>query len=383
MKSTTLAASGTFPSLCWHPALRQWLAVWQDGAHLLFNNTDFKPIDVKGGQTSYARLCEFGGSIWLTAREGTEEGLGFLWKFAGYLPEVRRELGRAHGMYPTVMGEGSVAWLRAGATAGWPIFKAPMVGAAMPEPAGLGAPTGLALITQGMVVNWDQLRGVVPGLNDPTFAGWLVAGTTDRNGKPCVVVTHPESGRELVLWPGQDSLNPVIAWDGGEKYAVVAWSGRGEGIRLAEFIESELLLPMPEPGPDPEPEPEPEPQPEPEPEPEPEPGGDDMTAEDIRRYVAALPNNVLFGAFQRFHNEVLPRDRPKDGAIKSEAWTEGDPDFWTGDVTTGGAMGIFTRTYMPELLIAMDSGRTADEASGDAYDKGIAAYKKATGQNPQ
>ena len=42
-----------------------------------------------------------------------------------------------------------------------------------------------------------------------------------------------------------------------------------------------------------------------------------MTAADIRRYVGALTDDLVFGALQRFHDEVLPRDRPKDGVIKA------------------------------------------------------------------
>ena len=102
-----------------------------------------------------------------------------------------------------------------------------------------------------------------------------------------------------------------------------------------------------------------------------------MTASDIRRYVGELGNDLLFGAVQRFHGDVLPRDRPMDGAIKSAAWTSGDLDFWCGDVFTGGANGFFCRAYISEYLIARDKGRTAAQASGDGYDAAIKAYNTA------
>jgi len=137
-----------------------------------------------------------------------------------------------------------------------------------------------------------------------------------------------------------------------------------------------LGIEPPEPPPDPAPIDPPDP-------PDPPPtGGDDMTAADIRRYVAELGNDLLFGAVQRYHGDVLPRDRPMDGAIKSEAWTEGDPDFWTGDVTTGGANGFFCRSYVSEYLIARDTGRTAAQASGDGYDAAIKAYNHAVNPPP-
>jgi hypothetical protein len=121
--------------------------------------------------------------------------------------------------------------------------------------------------------------------------------------------------------------------------------------------------------------PEPEtPGPEP-PEPEPGPGPDpppetDMTAADIRRYMGALTDDLLFGALQRFHDEVLPRDRPKDGVIAAAD----DGEMWTGDVVTGGANGYFVRAYVSEFVIAMDAGRPAPQASGDGYDAAFKAY---------
>jgi hypothetical protein len=107
-----------------------------------------------------------------------------------------------------------------------------------------------------------------------------------------------------------------------------------------------------------------------------------MTHDEIRRAAAALPDDALFGALKRFHDEVLPRDRPLDGAIKSAAWTAGDPDFWTGDVSTGGANAYFVRACIPEAIISIDTGRTPAQAVADGYDKAIAAYNKAVGVTP-
>jgi hypothetical protein len=101
------------------------------------------------------------------------------------------------------------------------------------------------------------------------------------------------------------------------------------------------------------------------------PSEGDMTHDDIRRYIAELGNDLLFGAFERFHNEVLPRDRPQDSVIAN---AEGG-EMWTGDVTTGGANGIFCRSYFAEYLIARDKGRTPAQASGDGYDVGIQSYR--------
>jgi hypothetical protein len=112
----------------------------------------------------------------------------------------------------------------------------------------------------------------------------------------------------------------------------------------------------------------------------PEPPETGMTHDDIRRYIGQLQDPPLFGAMQRFHNEVLPRDRPLEGAIKSDAWTEGkDPDFWTGDVVTGGANAYLMRAMISEYLIACDNGRTPEQAIGDGYDAAKRSYDKAVG----
>ena len=103
-----------------------------------------------------------------------------------------------------------------------------------------------------------------------------------------------------------------------------------------------------------------------------------MTAADIRRYMGDLTNDLLFGAIQRFHNEVLPRDRPRDGVIPAAD----DSDMWTGDVVTGGANGYLMRSYISEFIIARDHGRTAAQASGDGYDAAFAAYTNAVNPPP-
>jgi hypothetical protein len=112
------------------------------------------------------------------------------------------------------------------------------------------------------------------------------------------------------------------------------------------------------------------------PNPKPPIPGDDMTHEQLRGYMTALNDPLIFGALARFHNEVLPRDRPVD-PVKT---AEGGP-FNTSDVVTGGAMGYFLRRYCAEAAIAMDKGRTPEQASGDGYDAAIKSYRDVV--NPQ
>ena len=112
-----------------------------------------------------------------------------------------------------------------------------------------------------------------------------------------------------------------------------------------------------------------------------------MTEDDLRRWAAEIPDSApagdptptLFGAMQRYHDEVLPRDRPKDGVIKNADGT----DMWTGDVVTGGAMGYFVRGIMTDYFINRSKGQPFNSAWPNAYNTAFGGYKKATGQDPQ
>jgi hypothetical protein len=105
-------------------------------------------------------------------------------------------------------------------------------------------------------------------------------------------------------------------------------------------------------------------------------GEDDMTQADLERWTAAITDPMLFGALERWHNEVLPRDRPKDSIIKNGDNT----DMWTGDVVTGGANGYFIRAQMLHYYIACSKGRPTDQAWGDGYDAAMRSYNKAVGR---
>ena len=139
----------------------------------------------------------------------------------------------------------------------------------------------------------------------------------------------------------------------------------------------DLTAPVPPEPPEPGPEPPEPPDPTP-PEPPIPPAGDDMTAADIRRYVGALTDDLVFGALQRYHDEVLPRDRPKDSIIPAAD----DGELWTGDVVTGGANGYLLRAYVSEAIIAMHQGRTPAQASGDGYDAAFKAYTNVVNPPP-
>jgi hypothetical protein len=111
-----------------------------------------------------------------------------------------------------------------------------------------------------------------------------------------------------------------------------------------------------------------------EPEPPQEPS---MTDDEIRRYTAALDDPLVFGALQRFHNEVLPRDRPADPVMTADGGV-----FNTSDVVTGGAFAYFVRKYVSEAIIAQGHGRTAAQASGDGYDAAFKAYTNVVNPPP-
>lgn len=104
-----------------------------------------------------------------------------------------------------------------------------------------------------------------------------------------------------------------------------------------------------------------------------------MTEEEIRKWSRELQDTPLFGAMQRYHNEVLPRDRPLDSIVKNADGT----DMWTGDVVTGGANAYLVRSMMGEYYIARSKGRNADQALGDGFDAAIKSYNQGPGGNPQ
>jgi hypothetical protein len=111
----------------------------------------------------------------------------------------------------------------------------------------------------------------------------------------------------------------------------------------------------------------------------PDPQEPDMTTADVRRYIAELPDEYLFGAVKRFRDEAcLGRDRLAVGVIAAEDGA----DFWTGDVTTGGANGYFVRSYISEYLIARKAGQNPLDGSVAGFEAAKAAYQRAVGIVP-
>ena len=128
------------------------------------------------------------------------------------------DLGPIHGASPLVFGGEYVAYQTGGADKGYPIVLHELL-SDRTQPAGNGKGVGLSRIVDTTVRTWDDERGVVPGLHDPCWAGELVVGATDRDGQPCAVVQHAD-GRELELWKGQDSQNPMMAYSPTDRYVL-------------------------------------------------------------------------------------------------------------------------------------------------------------------
>ena len=237
MNTTLLSTSGTFPSVTWDAIRNQWVSVWQDGAVLVSNAGH--TINIGGGQTSFPRL-DFQDKVLLAYRDGAPPFDGHLASLDSVVHQIRN-LKPVHGMFPIVLGNEYVAYQRDDAHAGYPVRRERIFSSDGAD-VRAGAPTGLAFIDiMGAVRTWDEIP-VTDGLHNVTYAGFLHCGATDRGGVPCVVV-RDTSGRELVLWQGEDSQNPTIAWDGADGYAVVAWSSAGQGVRMNTFIDAELVYP--------------------------------------------------------------------------------------------------------------------------------------------
>lgn len=250
--SVVLSSVGTHPAIAWSPARGRFVSIWQNGA-AAYTDLDTAPlVQLGGSEGSFPRIHTTpDGATWVCYRLGAAPWTGYLARLsdvANRFDGVPFNLGPTHGSFPAVFGGSWFAYQSDGANAGWPVMRASLVNNAPASMVRHGAGVGLGLIdTVAAVYTWDDLRGLIPGLHDPTSAGGLVCGATDRNGKPCVVVSHRATGDELELWPGQDSQNPFIAWDGGDQYAVVAWSAAGQGVRRMTFARSELkpVAPLP------------------------------------------------------------------------------------------------------------------------------------------
>jgi hypothetical protein len=246
MKTVKVADAGINPTITFDGVAIK--VSWQLGAVVGIADVDPDALTVdfvqsktlNGGEAAYPEVFHDGTTTWLAYRDGA-------WPYEGHLineetGKEHRNLGQIHGSRPVAFGNvNEFAYISAGAAAQWPVRKMELPGGTAAIVRLHAEGTGLSRIDDdGKVISINEDRNAVPGISDPSFGGDAVIGTSDRDGQPCLVALR--NGEECVVWQGQDSQNPRMI-QVGSRWFFVAWSAKGEGIRLGRLEESDFTDP--------------------------------------------------------------------------------------------------------------------------------------------
>jgi hypothetical protein len=138
-------------------------------------------------------------------------------------------LGACGGNAPIAIDNGVVAWQ--GPTA--LTRRATLATLAPLDETTRWAPTGLATALPLTYV--DDVRLAVEGMTHPVRSGPLVVGESTSSGG---VLARLDDGRELLLWPGEDTMTPrCVASLDRARFWICTW-GR-EGVRFALEVRPE------------------------------------------------------------------------------------------------------------------------------------------------
>lgn len=195
---------------------------------------------------AFPRLLSAHDSVWLIYRNGASLGGRAILRRDGQ--EAWRSPVECGGNDPVCLGldpvaGGAFAWQKAGTNE---VMSALCLFPNAQLPEGDGRPTGLSHFSaSGKIVLVDDARGAVKGITRPSWAGDLVAGEHPDSG----VRVLAGDGRELRIWPGEETVTPRLAFDPATGMHAVVTSGVRNGIdygvRLATFTASELQAPVP------------------------------------------------------------------------------------------------------------------------------------------
>lgn len=216
--------AGTMPDVTVTPA-GAWAYAWQPLNAPYVQLGDGRRLVCGEGQLAFPRLGYAAGGVCVVWRGPGSQA--YLVRLG--ISETARTLGPTGGNCPVALDNGVVAWQAPTA-----LTRRSIV-ATMEALADLDrwAPTGLC--TAQPLTYIDDVRTSVAGMTNPVRAGALVVGEcTARGGVLCRL----DDGRELLLWPGQDTMTPRCAATlDGARFAVCTW-GR-EGVRLALDVRPE------------------------------------------------------------------------------------------------------------------------------------------------
>jgi hypothetical protein len=223
MKYVALGA-GTLPDVTATPD-GAWVYAWQPLNAPYVQLHDGRRLLCGDDQLAFVRLGYAAGGVCVAWR-----GLAsYAYLVRLGVSETARTLGPTGGNCPLAVDNGVVAW------------QAPTLVTRRATIAELSAlpdvdrwtPTGLC--TAQPLTYIDDVRTSEPGMYNPVRAGDLVVGECLTSGG---VLCRLTDGRELLLWPNQDTVTPRCAatLDGG-RFAVCTWGK--EGVRVALDVRPE------------------------------------------------------------------------------------------------------------------------------------------------
>jgi hypothetical protein len=202
--------------------------VWQDREWLEFYPL-IVPLYLGPDAGAFPRVYSDGTSVWVAYRTGQPENWRAVLLKDGV--EVWRSPTVCGGNDPVCLGSGWFAWQDDVTRR---IYRAPLTDLTFWTDVGPILPTGLSrILASGTVRLVDEDRVLVPGVTRPCWAGVLSIGEAPNGG-----ALVSQGTKCLLLWPGEETFTPRLAWDGKTGYVAVTWGK--QGIRLATFDESDL-----------------------------------------------------------------------------------------------------------------------------------------------
>jgi len=256
VKTTILAPHGGPVDVCWHNG--RIVACWQSGkdTNVRLVTVELDPVShvvlvsyslgLGDDVGAFPRLLSAHGSVWCIYREGASLGGRAVLLRDGR--EVWRSPVECGGIDPVCLGlaygRARAAWQRFGDNQVGVFDVADMVG----QSPWAGRPTGLSHIdSAGRVVLVDETRGSIPGMTRPCADGAIIAGEHPDSG---VLVRDFRDGRELRIWPGEETVAPRLSASAPTGAHAVVTSGVRAGVdygvRLATFSVDELVAPGPD-----------------------------------------------------------------------------------------------------------------------------------------
>ena len=168
---------------------------------------------------SDARVC----GDWVAYR--LTDALGSRARLYNVVSREQWDAGVCHGNWPVAVSSTHWAYqttVMDGAGTHGEIYRAPLTNPLAWEWVRMGAPTGIAsLNADGSATLVDETFTSVVGMTQPAFAPGIVVGEERDSGTLCRL----SDGREALVWVGQPTTTPHVAFDiATGRYAIAVWT---------------------------------------------------------------------------------------------------------------------------------------------------------------